>query len=215
MLSFEDPYLALCLYGCLISSLCPSLSRGNPPPKTFQQCSVRVLPNRSPRIRGPPARSSPSGSQPQISTRRLGNPRPATLGTREPGALGTLRAQPSGAAWTAELPTAMQTQGPPVLPAWLSSAGPGAVGSVLLSCPALRAASPAERGPQPGSSTLWTPLPSPPPADRPQGWGFPVLSPPPTPTPHVCPPLPRPPLCMCHCAPFPPTYLPAVPEGAH
>ncbi|MEJ1270631.1 hypothetical protein NN561_001458 [Cricetulus griseus] len=63
----------------------------------------------------------------------------------------------------------MQTQGPPVLPAWLSSAGPGAVGSVLLSCPALRAASPAERGPQPGSSTLWTPLPSPPPADRPQG----------------------------------------------
>lgn len=35
---------------------------GKPTPKTFQQCSVRVL--RSPRIGNPPARSSPSGSPP-------------------------------------------------------------------------------------------------------------------------------------------------------
>lgn len=42
------------------------------------------------------------------------------------------------------------------------------------------------------------------------GVGFPCAL---APTPSLCPPLPRPPLCMCHRAPFPPTYLPAVPEG--
>lgn len=140
-----------------------------------------------------------------------GNPRPATLVTRT----GCSR-HSAGAALRGRLDCGAADRnaeaGP--LPARLSSAGPGAAGFVLLSCPELRAASPAERGLQLGSSKLWTPLPSPPPADRPRGWGFPVSSPPPTSTPHVCPPLPRPSLCMCHGSPFPPTYLPAVPEGA-
>lgn len=70
---------------------------------------MRVLPNHSPRVGGPPEQSRPSGSHLQISTRRRGNPRPATLATRA-GCSGTLQAQPFGAAWTAELPTAMQTR---------------------------------------------------------------------------------------------------------
>lgn len=137
----------------------------------------------------PPPRASAAHPAPGARA-----PRPATAGAGE--GTGTVLRGPSDCGAADRIAA---------LPAPLPPAGPGAAGSSR----ALRPGRLPQRraGPEPGSSALQTPPPSPPPpaAPRvPRGWGFP--------------PLPRPPLCMCHRAPCPParppTYLPAAPEGA-